>query len=197
MMGIYEIKRLQAQTWHIESKSKCKKDKQKEMRDLLPGLFVVRWRIHLILPGNSPAAGVMLDLRHQRLHELAVATYQGDSILLLAPTGIATNLNIKWIRPPCQICQVWRNSTLGERRAEQEPVDTLTLGVRQPWRQTRFEMFQESLEKTRHTGEHVDVAIDHGNGHPHVVCDEDSLLFIGQGGVVREFDHAQFRGEAR
>lgn len=167
------------------------------MRDPLPGLFVVRWRIHLILPGNFPAVDVMLDFRNQRIHELAVATNQGDGILLLAPTGVATNFNIQRIRPSCKICQVWCDGTLGERRAEQESVDTLTLGVRQPRQQTRFEMLQESLEKTRHTGENVDVAIDHGNGYPHVVCGEDSLLFIGQGGVVREFDHAQFRGEAR
>lgn len=195
MMGIYEIKRLQAQTlacWKQKQPNKAKRNERP-----VTCLFVVRWRIHLILPGNFLAVDVMLDFRHQRLHELAVATDQGDGVLLLAPAGVTTNLNIKRICPSCKICQVRCDGALGERRAEQEPVDPLTLGVRQPRQQTWFEMFQESLEKTRHTRENVDVAIDHGNGHPHVVCDEDGLLFIGQGWVVRKFNHAQFRGEAR
>lgn len=56
-------------------------------------------------------------------------------------------------------------------------------------------MFEESLKETGYTREDVDVAVDHCNGHPHVVGDEDSLLRVWQGGVVGEFDHAQLRGE--
>lgn len=187
--------------WHIDGKRESKNNNPKrnnktEKKNQLTGLFMIRWRIHLILPGNFPAVDIMLDFRHQRLDKLAVATDQSNGVLLLAPAGVTADLDIKRIRPSSKTRQVWRDSALRERRAEQKPVDTLALGVRQPRQQTGFEAFQESLEETRHTGENVDVAVDHGNGHPHVVCDEDGLLFIGQGGVVRELDHAQFRGEA-
>jgi hypothetical protein len=53
---------------------------------------------------------------------------------------------------------------------------------------------QESLEETRYAGENVHVAVYHGDGHPHVVYDEEGLGFGGEFGVEGEFDHAQFGG---
>lgn len=57
-------------------------------------------------------------------------------------------------------------------------------------------MFEEALEEPRHAGQDVDVAVDDGDGHPHVVCDEDSLLLEWDCFVVWDLHHAQFGCEA-
>ena len=157
---------------------------------------MIRRRIQLILPTNLPTLNILLNLRHQRLDELLVTTNQRHRVPLIAPTRVTTNLNAERVRTSCKVSQVRRDSALRERRAEQEAIDALALRVRQPGQQTGLEVLEQSLKETGYAREDVDVAADHRDRHPHVVGDEDGLLRVWKGGVVREFDHAQLRGEA-
>ena len=157
---------------------------------------MVRWWIHLIFAADFSAVNILLDLWHQRLHERLVTANQGDGVQLLPPAWVAAHLDAMRIRLSSKLGQVWRHGALRKRRAEQKPINTLTLRIRQPRQQPWLEILQQPLKQTRDTGQDVDVAIDHRNRHPHVIRDEDSLQLVRKGRVVREFDHAQLGRES-
>lgn len=159
--------------------------------------FMVRRGIQFIFPANLAAVDIVLDFRHQRLHEMLVTANQSDGVPLLLPTGVTTHLDAVRVSPSGKLCQVRRNGTLRERCAKEEAEDTLALRVRQARQQIGLEILEQSLEQTRHTRENMDVSVNHRNGNPHVIRNEDGLLLFGDRRVMRQFDHAQFRSESR
>lgn len=159
--------------------------------------LTVRRGVQFIFPAHFAAMDVVLDFRHKRLHEMLVTANQSDGVPLLLPTGVTTHLNAVRVSPSGKFRQVRCDGTLRERRAEEEAVDTLALRVRQARQQIGFETLEQSLEQTRHTRENMDVSVNHRNGNPHVIRDEDGLLLFGSLRVMRKFDHAQLRSESR
>lgn len=154
----------------------------------------IRRRIKLILLRNPLPLYILLNLGDQRLQKRLIGAHESNRIPLLTPARITTNLDTLRLNLGRQLSQIRRNGTFRQRRTNHEAGGTLTLGIRQPGRDGGLEVLQESFEETWHAGQDVHVAVDYGDWNPHVLGDEQGLLFGGDGRVVGELDHAQFGG---